>query len=201
MKKALLCLFAFLFQVLVAYGGVVSTNFYVEDDKLKGEVVVDAFDRTYIVCLDTDNNADTGCCRGEEYWVVFTPGEDARLCDATDCDCDSEDEALQPYLEANVDGNTLSFAVDLSVIYKGSRVMNVIVEWKEVTSPSSVCALRGDFDGNGVIDVSDLEVFCASYGKSEGDPGFDSRCDFDGDGDVDGSDLSVIANGFEVTCP
>jgi len=201
MRKVLPLLIVFLLQALIAYGGVVNTNFYVEDDKLKGEVTVDTFNRTYIICLDTDNDASTGCYRGEEYWVIFTPGEDARLCDATDCECDSDDDALQSYLEASVDGNVLSFSVDLSAIYKGSRVINITVEWKEMTESSSVCALRGDLNGDGVINTSDLEVFCNTYGKSEGDPGFDARCDFDGDGDVDGNDLSVIANGFEVTCP
>jgi hypothetical protein len=63
-------------------------------------------------------------------------------------------------------------------------------------------ACKGDFDGDGDVDGSDLAAFAANFGRT--DCGIPTTCqgDFDNDGDVDGSDLSVFAADFGRTdCP
>ena len=61
---------------------------------------------------------------------------------------------------------------------------------------------KGDFDGDGDVDGSDLAVFAADFGRT--DCGSEPPCEgnFDGDNDVDGSDLAVFAADFGRTdCP
>jgi hypothetical protein len=62
----------------------------------------------------------------------------------------------------------------------------------------SIC--KGDFDGDGDVDGSDLAIFAADFGRT--DCVEDCEGDFDSDGDVDGSDLAVFAADFGRTdCP
>ena len=46
-----------------------------------------------------------------------------------------------------------------------------------------------DFDGNGKVDFPDFLLFAQSFGKSQGNPGFDVGFDFDGSGKVDFPDF------------
>ena len=63
-------------------------------------------------------------------------------------------------------------------------------------------ACEGDFDYDGDVDVSDLAVFAADFGRTDCLPENPCQGDFDGDGDVDGSDLAVFAADFGRTdCP
>jgi hypothetical protein len=52
--------------------------------------------------------------------------------------------------------------------------------------------LFGDSNGNGVIDVQDLERFASTFGKSAGDPGYLAYFDYYGTGTVDFSDLAQL---------
>jgi len=62
----------------------------------------------------------------------------------------------------------------------------------------NVC--EGDFDGDGDVDVSDLAVFVADFGRT--DCSDDCEGNFNNDGDVGGSDLAVFAADFGRTdCP
>ena len=60
-------------------------------------------------------------------------------------------------------------------------------------SPVSV---PGDLDGDGDVDLADLQLLLASYGKSSGDPNFNSDADFDEDGDVDLADLQFLLSAY-----
>lgn len=54
----------------------------------------------------------------------------------------------------------------------------------------------GDANGDGRADVSDLLTLAASYGLSQGQPGYNAACDFNGDNVVDGADLLILAGYF-----
>jgi predicted outer membrane repeat protein len=54
----------------------------------------------------------------------------------------------------------------------------------------------GDIDDDGHVDVEDLLLLAASFGKRDGDPGFDLRCDLNVDGVVDVSDLLILAGNW-----
>ena len=61
--------------------------------------------------------------------------------------------------------------------------------------------LPGDVDGDCDVDNDDVELLLASYGKSEGDPGYNSNADFDHDGRVDLDDLLVLIKNYGKECP
>jgi len=61
---------------------------------------------------------------------------------------------------------------------------------------------KGNFDGDGDVDGSDLAVFAADFGRTDCDTDPPCQGDFDNDGDVDGSDLAIFAADFGRTdCP
>jgi len=61
---------------------------------------------------------------------------------------------------------------------------------------------KGDFDGDGDVDESDLATFAADFGRTDCDTGEPCEGDFDNDNDVDGSDVAVFAADFGRTdCP
>ncbi|MGH9733797.1 MAG: MBG domain-containing protein [Candidatus Acidiferrales bacterium] len=53
--------------------------------------------------------------------------------------------------------------------------------------------VRGDLNGDGVVDCADLNIVKASFGKKTGQAGFDARGDPNGDGIVNVIDLSAEA--------
>lgn len=61
------------------------------------------------------------------------------------------------------------------------------------------CALTGDLDGDGDVDISDLATLLGHFGMSGGANSGDG--DLDGDFDVDISDLSSLLSNFGLTCP
>ena len=59
--------------------------------------------------------------------------------------------------------------------------------------------LEGDGVNNNIVNVFDLSLLASTFGKSSGDPGFDSRADFNHDGTVNIFDLSLLATNFSKT--
>ena len=53
-----------------------------------------------------------------------------------------------------------------------------------------------DFDGNGVVDVSDFLLFVNQFGLSQGTAGYDARFDLDGNGSIGISDFLIFVNAF-----
>jgi hypothetical protein len=49
-----------------------------------------------------------------------------------------------------------------------------------------------DFNGDGVTDESDVEIFQGTLGKQEGDEGFVAAADLDGDGSVTSADYAIF---------
>ena len=58
---------------------------------------------------------------------------------------------------------------------------------------STVVAIPGDRNGDGLVNCADLEIVKASFGKSLGQPGFDPRADVNEDGAVNVLDLAMVA--------
>ena len=63
--------------------------------------------------------------------------------------------------------------------------------------PIPITTCQGDFDIDTSVNIADMEVFIAGFGRS--DCSGDCPADFYGDGDVDGSDLAVFATNFGRT--
>ena len=53
-----------------------------------------------------------------------------------------------------------------------------------------------DIDGDGDVDLADLQLLLAAYGTSMGDPGYNADADFDRDGDVDLADLQFLLSSY-----
>ena len=62
-------------------------------------------------------------------------------------------------------------------------------------------AARSDFDASGAVDFEDFFAFAAAFGKSRGDPGFQSGYDLDDDGRVGFSDFFLFASSFGMIVP
>lgn len=51
-----------------------------------------------------------------------------------------------------------------------------------------------DFNGDGVTNADDIEIFKSYLGSSEDDEGFEPAIDLDGDGEVTVADYTVFLN-------
>jgi hypothetical protein len=70
------------------------------------------------------------------------------------------------------------------------------------TSFSIIELCEGNFDNDNDVDVSDLAIFAADFGRTNCGSPPTCEGDFDTDGDVDGSDLATFAADFGRTdCP
>ena len=58
-----------------------------------------------------------------------------------------------------------------------------------------------DFDGNGVVDISDFLLFVGKFGSKQGDETYEDRFDLDGNGTVDISDFLIFVNDFGKVSP
>ena len=54
----------------------------------------------------------------------------------------------------------------------------------------------GDVNGDGVIDMKDLDLFKVAYYTKPGDPNWNPDCDFNGDGTVNYKDFFILAANF-----
>ena len=56
--------------------------------------------------------------------------------------------------------------------------------------------LEGDARNDNRVDVRDVSLLAAAYGKSQGQPGFDPRADFNEDNTADAADLALLQTNF-----
>ena len=61
---------------------------------------------------------------------------------------------------------------------------------------SMAVSLIGDFNGDGVVNVSDHLLFVAVFGLSEGDDGFNADMDLNGDGTIGTPDFLIFVDNF-----
>jgi len=59
-----------------------------------------------------------------------------------------------------------------------------------------IVCMKGDFDGDGDIDIFDFVNFADAYGATQGDLNYNPVGDFDNDGDVDIFDFVAFADGY-----
>ncbi len=64
----------------------------------------------------------------------------------------------------------------------------------------TAAACPGDFDGNGMVNLSDFLAFAGAFGTRSGDANYNARTDMDGSGAVDLSDFLAFAGVFGTTC-
>jgi hypothetical protein len=57
-------------------------------------------------------------------------------------------------------------------------------------------AVPGDVDGDGDVDLADLQALLATYGKCVGDPGYNPGADFDDDGCITLNDLATLLSNY-----
>jgi len=65
---------------------------------------------------------------------------------------------------------------------------------------SSICVLFADFDGNGRVDVVDIQRVASRWRMTDEDPGWDARYDLDNDGDIDIVDIMGVAAQWGEGC-
>ena len=58
-----------------------------------------------------------------------------------------------------------------------------------------------DFDGNGVVDISDFLLFVGKFGSKQGDETYEDQFDLDGNGTIDISDFLIFVNDFGKVSP
>jgi hypothetical protein len=73
----------------------------------------------------------------------------------------------------------------------------LMLAWGASASLASANICKGDFDGDGDVDETDLAVFFAGFGRT--DCSGDCKGDVDVDSDVDGSELAIISADFNRT--
>ena len=64
-----------------------------------------------------------------------------------------------------------------------------------------VYRLVGDIDETKSVDAADMLLLAGSWGKSNGQPGYDSRCDLNANNVVDVSDLLLVAGSWGTSIP
>ncbi|MCL4541083.1 MAG: malectin domain-containing carbohydrate-binding protein [Chloroflexi bacterium] len=62
-------------------------------------------------------------------------------------------------------------------------------------------ACRSDINGNGVVDVQDVQAVAGRWNALAGDPLYDAKYDLNGDGRIDVSDVQSVAGNWGKTCP
>ncbi len=62
-------------------------------------------------------------------------------------------------------------------------------------------AIDGDFNNDGVVNLTDFLAFARMFGTSQGEAGYDARGDFDNDGSIDLSDFLAFAENFGKAAP
>ena len=61
---------------------------------------------------------------------------------------------------------------------------------------SMAVSLIGDFNGDGVVNLSDHSLFVAVFGLSEGDANFNAEMDLNGDGIINTADFLIFVSHF-----
>jgi len=64
---------------------------------------------------------------------------------------------------------------------------------------TNVPALRGDLNGDGIVDISDAILAAKAFGSHPGDPNWNPAADLNGDGVVDIFDIIILCSNFGHT--
>lgn len=74
------------------------------------------------------------------------------------------------------------------------------------SSPEMGTLRAGDANNDNVTSVQDFNILRATFGKAQGDPGYDARADFNGDISISITDFNLLRGNFGLggavlTCP
>lgn len=149
-----------------------------------------------IILWDVANQKQSATLEGASP-VVFSPDGTILAAQATDrtiilWDVASRDKIIA--FSGPSDANSLAFSPDGTILVSGSFFDCTITLWD--MSPFSVSTPTPDFDGDGVVDVSDFLLFVDQFGFSQSDAGYEARFDLDGDGVIGIGDFLVFVNSF-----
>ncbi len=61
--------------------------------------------------------------------------------------------------------------------------------------------IMGDLDGNGVVDMRDIQIVIDAFGGYPGKPKWNFYADLNRDGRIDLRDIGICASNFQKTCP
>jgi hypothetical protein len=59
--------------------------------------------------------------------------------------------------------------------------------------------LAADANNDNVVNITDFNILRGTFGKSQGDPGYDDRADFTGDLTVSIADFNLVRSNFGVS--
>ena len=71
-----------------------------------------------------------------------------------------------------------------------------VISFAKSADIGTLNALPGDFNGNGVVNISDFLLFVTHFGTSRGDGTYDARYDLDGNSEIGFSDFLIFTNNF-----
>ena len=80
--------------------------------------------------------------------------------------------------------------------FRLSDEITVTINVTDVNESPDVTATYGDFDGNGVVDISDFLLFVDVFGLSIEQEGFEARFDLDGNGVIGIPDFLLFVDNF-----
>lgn len=134
-----------------------------------------------------------------EYYVDTPPwvtGSTALAMSASDGSFNSKTENI----EATIDTTGLSEGKHIIFV----RGQDVNGNWGAFSaiflSVSPICVLLADFDGNGRVDVVDIQRVASRWRMTDEDPGWDARYDLDNDGSIDIVDIMKVAAQWGKGC-
>jgi hypothetical protein len=94
-------------------------------------------------------------------------------------------------------GYSWSFKSFRSLSYAGGLgITGGTTDVVDMNDPTCNCQKAGDADGNNVVSVPDFALMRNTYGKEQGEPGYDRRGDFDNSNRVDISDFLLLKINF-----
>jgi hypothetical protein len=147
--------------------------------------------------VDAELNGDTYTLA----WTDQDPDSSATIALYLDTDAAGADGSLiADGIEEDLDGDGDSHVWDVRALAPGTYHLYAVIEDASsavtVYAPATVAVpepagIPGDLDGNGVIDQADYNVFLATFGKCQGQGGFNPEPDYDGDGCITFVDYQI----------
>jgi hypothetical protein len=79
------------------------------------------------------------------------------------------------------------------------KIPGVSVAAGETTDVGTVILTAGDANGDNTVNIFDLVLLAKSYGRAQGQPGYNNYCDFNGDTVIDFKDLIILAKSYDMS--